>query len=134
MNASALVATARRIVRGSRLIQIGILAAFWGLGEAIARGLALPVPGGVVGLALILALLIARRLDADNLRSGAHFLLAEMLLFFVPAVLAVRDHNELMSLLGLKVLAVLLGGTLLVMAATALVVDVCYRAERHVRR
>jgi len=50
-----------------------------------------------------------------------------MLLFFVPAVLAVLDHREFLGLLGLKLLAVVLGGTLLVMGGTGLTVDLCCR-------
>ena len=48
-----------------------------------------------------------------------------MLLFFVPAVLAVTQHGEFIGLLGLKVLVVILAGTVTVMAVTALTVDAC---------
>jgi holin-like protein len=55
-------------------------------------------------------------------RSGARLLLADMLLF-LPAVLGVMDHPALFGLLGLKLLAVIVPGTALVMAATALSVE-----------
>jgi holin-like protein len=48
-------------------------------------------------------------------------------LFFVPAALAVLDHRELLGLVGLKVLAVIVGSTLAVMGVTGLIVDLCYR-------
>jgi holin-like protein len=50
-----------------------------------------------------------------------------MLLFFVPAVLALLDHNELLGLMGLKILAVIIVSTIMVMSVTALTVDLCYR-------
>jgi holin-like protein len=57
-----------------------------------------------------------------------------MLLFFVPAVLAVMDHREFLGLLGLKILSVILLGTVVVMSVTALVVDLGYRlSEAHGR-
>jgi len=56
--------------------------------------------------------------------------LAEMLLFFIPAVPAVLDHQEFLGPLGLKLLAAVLAGTLLVMGGTALTVDLCCRLAR----
>ena len=50
-----------------------------------------------------------------------------MLLFFVPAVLALLDHRELIGTLGLKIFAVILVSTTAVMCVTALTVDLCYR-------
>lgn len=118
---------ARHQMHTNRLLQIALLATFWLAGETIARALALPVPGGVIGMVLVLALLASGRLRAVSMRGGARFLLAEMLLFFVPAVLALLDHREFVGLLGLKIFAVILVGTLAVMSATALAVDFGYR-------
>ena len=61
------------------------------------------------------------------MRRGANWFLADMLLFFIPAILAVLDHREFLGLLGLKILAVILTGTGIVMAVTALCVDLFYR-------
>ncbi|MCJ7994684.1 CidA/LrgA family protein [Rhizobium cremeum] len=117
----------RRQMHSNRLVQIAIIAAFWLAGETVARLLALPIPGGVIGMAMVLLLLASGRLRPSSMRDGARWLLAEMLLFFVPAVLAVLDHQEFIGLLGLKVLAVILGGTIAVMASTAIAVDIGYR-------
>jgi holin-like protein len=46
-----------------------------------------------------------------------------MPLFFVPAVLAVLDHRELLGAVGLKIVATILGSTFAVMVVTALTVD-----------
>lgn len=127
MSARKILLSARWAARRSRLIQGGFLAAFWLAGEALARLTHLPVPGGVLGLALVLLLLAVGGLETVQLRRGAHWLLAEMLLFFVPAVLAVLDHREFLGLLGLKLLAAVLLGTLAVMGGTGLVVDLCCR-------
>ncbi|EKE74985.1 CidA/LrgA family protein [Gallaecimonas xiamenensis] len=116
----------RQLSRGlhhSRLLQIGLIVGFWLLGDALVKATGLPVTGGIAGLALVLVLLASRRLNLASMRLGANWLLAQMLLFFIPAVLAVLDHRELFGLLGLKVLAVILGSTLAVLGVTALVID-----------
>jgi len=117
----------RYAFRHSRLLQLGVLIGFWCFGQAVAQVLRLPAPGGVIGLAAVLALLLARRISVSSVRRGAEMLLAEMLLFFVPAVMALLDHAEFLGVLGLKLLVVILTGTLCVMAATALTVDLCAR-------
>lgn len=127
-----LMVPARRRAHGSRAWQVGVVGAVWLAGEAIVRATGLPLPGGIVGLAILLALLASGRLSVAGTRRGAEWLLADMLLFFVPAVPAVLDHRELAGLLGLKIMAVIVLGTLLVMVATAAAVDLAYRwRSRH---
>jgi len=117
----------RRHLRNSRLAQFLVLLSFWLAGEAIARVSRLPVPGAVLGMFLVLLLLGSKRLSVLTLRQGARWLLGEMLLFFVPAVLALLDHPEFMGPLGLKILAVIVFGTVTVMVVTALFIELCYR-------
>ena len=122
----------RSKLRRSRVLQICLLVLFSLLGQALAQLLGLPVPGGVVGMALVLLLLATRRLRVRNVHRGASWLLGEMLLFFVPAVMSLLDHREFLGLLGLKLLAVIVLGTALVMSGTALTIDLCYRwMNRH---
>ncbi|WKK17078.1 CidA/LrgA family protein [Achromobacter insolitus] len=122
----------RSWLRRSRVLQICLLVLFSLLGQALAKVLGLPVPGGVIGMALVLFLLATRRLRVRNVHRGASWLLGEMLLFFVPAVMSLLDHREFLGLLGLKLLAVILLGTALVMTGTALTIDLCYRwMNRH---
>ena len=130
MTTRALSIQFRHVVHHSRFVQIGLIVLFWLVGEAVVRLTGVPLPGGVIGLAAVLALLASHRLQLGSVRRGAHALIAEMLLFFVPAVLAVLDHGELIGLLGLKVLAVIVVGTLAVMAVTAMTVEICQRFMR----
>lgn len=127
-----LIVLLRITLRRSRLLQIALIVMFSLLGQSLAQALGLPVPGGVIGMALVLALLATRRLGVRNVRRGASWLLGEMLLFFVPAVMSLLDHREFLGMLGLKLLAVIVLGTALVMAGTALTIDLCYRwMNRH---
>ena len=111
----------------SRLAQIILLLAFWQTGEGIVRVTHLPVPGPIVGMVLVLGLFASGKVSIGSMRRGAEWFLAEMLLFFVPAVLAVLDHREFIGLVGLKIMAVILVGTIIVMSVTALAIDIGYR-------
>jgi holin-like protein len=126
-SASTLFLLARRKAHQSRLIQIGLVFGLWLAGQGLVSLAHLPVPGSILGLLLLLGLLASRRLSLVSVRRGANWYLAEMLLFFVPTVLAVLGHHELLGLLGLKILAVIVAGTGLVMGVTGLTVDLCYR-------
>jgi holin-like protein len=117
----------RRLLRRSRLAQLALVVAFWLAGEELVRITGLPLPGSIIGMALALLALGARGLHIGSLKRGANWLLAEMLLFFVPAVLALLDHSELLGLMGLKILTVIILSTVAVMSVTALTVDLCYR-------
>lgn len=114
-------------LHGNRLAQVALIVLLWLAGEAVSRSTGLPIPGSVLGLFALLYLLITGMIRLSTMRRGANVLLADMLLFFVPAVLAVLDHSEFLGLVGLKVLAVIFAGTLMVMCMTALAVDVGYR-------
>jgi holin-like protein len=123
----------------SRLAQILLLLAFWQAGEAIVRVAHLPIPGAIAGMLLVLALFASGKVGVASMQRGAEWFLAEMLLFFVPAVLAVLDHGEFIGIVGLKVLAVILVGTIIVMGVTAFAIDIGCRlmmrqgVSRHVR-
>ncbi len=114
-------------------LQVGIVATVWAIGEVLVRALRLPLPGGLVGLALLLALLATRSVDVRLVNRGAYWLIGEMLLFFVPAVMAICEHRELLGTLGVRLCAVIAAGTVLVMVGTAVVVDlyVTYLGAKH---
>lgn len=117
----------RRRLRTSLLWQAAVLAAAWQAGQLIVRLAGLPVPGSIVGMGLMLALLLSGWLRLPAVKKGSDFLLAQMLLFFVPAVLAVMNHPEFLGWTGLKLLLAILAGTLIVMASTAWTVELCFR-------
>jgi holin-like protein len=128
----AVAIRSRSWLRHSRLLQIGLIVLFSLAGQEVSARLGLPIPGGVVGLALMLLLLASGRIQVQAVRRGASWLLAEMLLFFVPAVMSVLDHHEFLGVLGLKLLAAIVVGTILVMIGTALTIDLGYRwMHRH---
>lgn len=134
MSPAQLSGGVRHWVQSSRIGQIALIAGFWALGEGIVRVTHMPVPGSVVGLFLLFILLMTGGMNLLTVRRGAQWYLAEMLLFFIPAVLAVLDHHEFFGLLGLKILAVILLGTVIVMISTALAVEAGLRLSRYLQK
>jgi len=118
---------AHRVIQRNVWLQLSVVLGCWLAGEGLARALGLPIPGAILGLAIMLLLLAGRRLSAVSMRRGANWLIADMLLFFVPAALAVLNYPEFFGLTGLKILFVILNSTIAVMVTTALVVDGAYR-------
>jgi len=122
----------RRGLRRSALLQIGLLVLLWWLADGVMRVLGLPVPGGIVGLFVLLLAFALQWVSPRSFRHGAQWLLAEMLLFFVPAAMILLDNRQMFGWLGIKLLLVVVAGTLLVMSATAMTVELLLRRSlRH---
>lgn len=120
---------ARRRWRRSSLLQVAAIVGLWGLCHAIVRQLALAVPGGVLGMLALLAMFASGRLRARSVSKGANWLLAQMLLFFVPAVMVLMDMSQLLGWLAIKLLAAVVAGTFVVMLTTAAAVHAFMRWE-----
>ncbi|WP_429023906.1 CidA/LrgA family protein [Aeromonas allosaccharophila] len=114
--------------------QIVLLAAIWLLADIAVRTLHLPLPANLTGMLLLLACILLGVVKAQWFSAGARWLLAEMLLFFVPAVVAVVNYQELLLQEGWRIMVVLLVSTTLVLGTTALVVDRVYRLELKLAR
>lgn len=116
------------------LLQIVILSLIWFVAQYLVTTFHLPLPANLTGMLLLLALIMFRVVRVDWLRKGATWLLAEMLLFFVPAVVAVVNYQDIVQQDGLRILAVLIASTMVVIAVTAWVVDKVYRIELKLAR
>ena len=105
------------------------------VGEVIARGLFLPMPGPVLGLLLLLLLLLLRDrfavlargpLQGDAVENASRGLLANLSLLFVPAGVGVVQQLDLIAVHGIAIVAVLAISvlvTLLMTVGTFLVVS-----------
>lgn len=78
----------------------------------------LPLPGNIVGIVVLFALLHFRIVKLEWIDLGAKWLLAEMLLFFIPPVVGVIEYKELLLANGVQIVVVILLSLLTVMAVT----------------
>ena len=120
--------TSSSTLRGALTViaQIVLICAVWWAADALSRHFLPMLPGGVLGMLLVLAGLLSGRLPLSWLQGGARWLLAEMLLFFIPAAVAAVQFSDLAERSGLRILLVIVVSTVLVMASCALAVDFCY--------
>ena len=104
-----------------------VLLLFQLVGEALARGLSLPAPGPVVGLALLVAAMAALRawrpfddeaLAESDLGRAAAGLLANLSLFFVPAGVGVVQYLGLLKAQGVALAAALIVSTFVTLVVT----------------
>jgi holin-like protein len=104
----------------SRLgVELAVLLGLYLLGCQIAAWLAWPIPGGVIGM-----------VKPAALQLGAGLLMAEMLLFFIPALMSLLDYGALLRDDGWRILLVIGASTLMVMLVTAFTVELAVRLRR----
>ncbi len=120
------------LARAARVVlQATALAALWTIADQLVRICRLPVPAGIVGLAVLLVLLLMTgRVRPAAVRDGANWLLTDMLLFFIPATVAAVQYGGLFRAEGWRLALVVVLGTMLVMGAVALAVERAARFER----
>lgn len=121
------------VKRMGRLIsEIAVLLAIYFVGCQISAWLQVPIPGGVMGMILLLLAFALGWVKPATLQLGAGVLMAEMLLFFIPALMSLLDHGALVRDEGWRILLVIGVSTLLVMIVTAFTVEaVCRWKLRH---
>ena len=90
------------------------------IGEVISKGLALPLPGPVVGMAILFVVLVMKGNLPDGLKDTANGLLKHLSLLFVPAGVGVMMHLHLLRDEWQAISAALLVSTILTIAVTAL--------------
>lgn len=90
---------------------VTILLACQLVGEMLARGLALPVPGPVLGMALLLVACLALPRIAQIVLPTAQGILAHLSLLFVPAGVGVISHLDVLGGSGPALMVVLVAST-----------------------
>jgi holin-like protein len=112
---------------GRLLSELSILLAIYLFGCQLANWWHWPIPGGVIGLALLLLAFAFGWVKPAALQLGAGLLLAEMLLFFIPALMSLLDYGTLLRTEGWRIMLVIGVSTLLVMVVTAFTVELACR-------
>jgi holin-like protein len=116
---------AKRLTLSSVLSSIAQVAAFvlvWLGASTLTETFALPISAGALGLLAVLALLLSGAVKVNWLKGGADLILNELVLFFIPCVVAVIKYADLFRAEGVQLVFSVTLGTILVMASTALAV------------
>jgi holin-like protein len=97
------------------------------IGEIVVRGLALPLPGPVIGMVLLLLLLLGRDrfallargpLQGEGVENVSRALLANLSLLFVPAGVGVVQKLDLIAEHGVVIIVILAASVAATLLAT----------------
>ncbi|WP_342563420.1 CidA/LrgA family holin-like protein [Paenibacillus sp. FSL R7-0345] len=111
------------------LLQVAGLTVFSMLINTLTPLLHLPLPGSIIGMLILFLLLETGVVRLSWVEVGASWLLAELLLFFIPSAVGVMKYTNLLEVNGLQVLAVVLVGTFAVMAGSGLLTGAIYKVK-----
>lgn len=122
------------------LASLGLILLGQLIGEAVVRGLGLPLPGPVLGLLLLLMLLLARDrfvwlsfgpLGNAGVETASKGLLAHLSLLFVPAGVGVVQKLDLLASHGVAIVLVLALSVVVTLLATVLTFRLVSRLLAH---
>ena len=108
---------------------LATLLVFQLIGETASYWLALPIPGPVLGMALLLGALALRPRLVTRLKPTTSTLLTHLSLLFVPAGVGVMVHGARLAGEGVAIVVAIVASTVLAMAATALTVRALLRED-----
>jgi len=116
--------SAAHVPGGTRTVinALAILLVFQLAGEFLSQFLRLPIPGPVVGMALLFAVLSFSPALTERLRETAQTILQHLSLLFVPAGVGVMLHAQRVLDEWFAISVALLASTLLTITVTALTI------------
>lgn len=108
----------RSLLKGTA--QVIALIMFSWLMNGLAASLHLPIPGSILGILLLFFLLQTKLVRLEWVDLGAKWLLAEMLLFFIPSAVGILEFKSMLLENGLRALCVVMLSMAAVMAGSGL--------------
>jgi holin-like protein len=108
---------------------LAILLVLQAIGEGLRHAFALPMPGPVIGLLLLLPALRFAGLR-EPISAAAELLLGHLSLLFVPVGVGVITHLQLLKQFGFQLALVIVLSTWIGLAVTALVLRALLRRAR----
>ncbi|MDN7246861.1 CidA/LrgA family holin-like protein [Planococcus shenhongbingii] len=100
--------------------QLVVLYGFYLFGEWLREFFNLPLPGSIIGFLLLFAVLLLKIFPLKWIDSGAHFLLAFLSLYFIPATVGVIDYADVFTGKGVWLIVIAVFSTFLTMAVSSL--------------
>ncbi|MFK4998517.1 CidA/LrgA family protein [Bacillus sp. N9] len=103
------------------IIQILLLYSFYLLGVFIQKLFHLFIPGSIIGMLILFALLLMRMIKPEQIESGSQLLINYLPLFFVPVTVGIMNYLDLFKGKGLVVIGIVMISTILVMIGTGFI-------------
>ena len=103
--------------------QVGLLLSLSILGKWLVQQLHIPIPGSLLGMAILFLLLCFKVVRLPWVETGADYLLRVLVFLFVPPTVGIIDYGELLKMHGLALLLTIVASTLCVLSTTAIVAN-----------
>ncbi|MDO6677024.1 CidA/LrgA family protein [Shewanella sp. 4_MG-2023] len=116
------------------LLQVAFLCGLAFSAQYLVELLALPIPSSVIGLICLYILLAFKWLPERFVAVGAMWLIGELLLFFIPPVIASIHYAPMFEEFGMSLMFTLVLGSISVLVITGFVIDRVFRFERRRNR
>lgn len=114
--------------------QLLFLIGLWWISALIQQYFHLPISAGVIGLILLLLALMSGMMKLVWIKSGADFILAELVLMFIPCVVGLVKYKQLFIAQGWQLILAVVLGTICVMVMTAYSVHFGFKLERKLQQ
>lgn len=102
-------------------VQITALVAICAVGQFVVRTLHLPIPGFLLGMVFLFALLASGALPVHWIEEGASLLLRHLSFFFIPIAVGLMAFGPLFRVHGATIIITLLTSAVVGILGTALV-------------
>jgi holin-like protein len=121
----------RQVVRKKLqfLGQLAVLIAIYLVGNLVVRLTRLPVPGNVVGVILLYALLNLGLIRLEQVQDAADFLLRHLLFFFIPVAVDLMNWGGLFYKYGLMLALAIVVSTILTYLGTGWIAQWLHKGE-----
>jgi len=116
------------------IIQILVIQLFVFMGAGVKAILPVPIPASMIGLVLLLLALFTKVVKIEWVEKGGNWLLAELLLFFIPSAVGIVNYEEILSWKGFETVLLIGVSTFIVMAATACTADYIQKRKGRVAK
>jgi holin-like protein len=93
------------------------------LGSAVKVIVPIPIPSAMVGLLLLFLSLLLGIVKLEWVEQGGNWLLAELLLFFVPSAVGIVNYDEMLSWQGFMSVLLIGLSTFIVIGSTAFIAE-----------
>jgi holin-like protein len=105
------------------ILQILFIHIFLFLGSAVKAIVPIPIPAAMVGLLFLFLSLLLGIVKLEWVEQGGNWLLAELLLFFIPSAVGIVNYEEMLSWQGLKSVLLIGLSTFIVIGSTAFIAE-----------
>ena len=129
MSANLIPAFAILIKKSQLLFQSSIFIGLFIFIDFLVKKLNLPLPANIIGMVIMFLFISFKIIPIKAIAAGSKWILTNMLLFFIPAIVAILNYKEILLSLGWKIILILLISTILTFTFTSLIVDQIYRFE-----